>query len=111
MSMAAGEYVSVSSQSDTEQADLARERRELSEDPEFEKEELARIYIDRGVEIRLARKVAQQLMAKEALGALPLILGALSVRIFLEEAALRKGLPGYGDYAARVRHRLIPGVW
>ncbi len=69
MSMAAGEYVSVSSQSDTEQADLARERRELSEDPEFEKEELARIYVDRGVEIGLARKVAQQLMAKDALGA------------------------------------------
>ena len=42
---------------------------------------------------------------------LPLILGALSVRIFIEEAALRQGLPGYGDYAARVRYRLIPGVW
>jgi len=42
---------------------------------------------------------------------LPLIVGALSVRIFIEEDALRKGLPGYGDYAARVRYRLIPGVW
>jgi VIT1/CCC1 family predicted Fe2+/Mn2+ transporter len=69
MSMAAGEYVSVSSQSDTEQADLAREKRELSEDPEFEKEELARIYVERGVEVELARQVAQQLMAKDALGA------------------------------------------
>jgi VIT1/CCC1 family predicted Fe2+/Mn2+ transporter len=69
MSMAAGEYVSVSSQSDTERADLAREERELSEDPEFEKEELARIYADRGVELSLARKVAEQLMAKDALGA------------------------------------------
>ena len=69
MSMAAGEYVSVSSQSDTEQADLARERRELSEDPEFEKEELAQIYVARGVEIGLARQVARQLMAKDALGA------------------------------------------
>jgi VIT family protein len=67
--MAAGEYVSVSSQSDTERADLVREARELSEDPEFEKEELARIYADRGVELSLARKVAQQLMAKDALGA------------------------------------------
>ena len=67
--MAAGEYVSVSSQSDTEQADLARERRELSEDPEFEKEELAQIYVGRGVEIGLARQVAQQLMVKDALGA------------------------------------------
>ena len=69
MSMAAGEYVSVSSQSDTEQADLAREGRELSEDPEFEKEELAQIYVGRGVEIGLARQVAQQLMVKDALGA------------------------------------------
>ena len=69
MSMAAGEYVSVSSQSDTERADLEREKRELSEDPEFEKEELAQIYAARGVELRLARKVAQQLMAKDALGA------------------------------------------
>jgi vacuolar iron transporter family protein len=69
MSMAAGEYVSVSSQSDTEEADLAREKRELLEDPEFEKEELARIYAERGVEIGLAREVARQLMAKDALGA------------------------------------------
>jgi vacuolar iron transporter family protein len=69
MSMAAGEYVSVSSQSDTEQADIARERRELAEDPEFEKEELAQIYVARGVEVELARQVALQLMAKDALGA------------------------------------------
>ena len=69
MSMAAGEYVSVSSQSDTEQADLAKERRELAEDPEFEQQELARIYVARGVEAGLARQVAQQLMAKDALGA------------------------------------------
>lgn len=67
--MAAGEYVSVSSQSDTEMADLAREKRELAEDPEFEKEELAQIYIQRGVEPALARQVAVQLMAKDALGA------------------------------------------
>jgi VIT1/CCC1 family predicted Fe2+/Mn2+ transporter len=69
MSMAAGEYVSVSSQSDTEQADLAKERRELAEDPEFEKEELAQIYVARGVEVELARDVAQQLMAKDAVAA------------------------------------------
>jgi vacuolar iron transporter family protein len=69
MSMAAGEYVSVSSQSDTENADLARERRELANDPEFEKRELADIYISRGVERDLARQVAEQLMAKDALGA------------------------------------------
>jgi VIT1/CCC1 family predicted Fe2+/Mn2+ transporter len=69
MSMAAGEYVSVSSQSDTEEADLAKERRELAENPEFEKEELAQIYVGRGLNIDLARQVAKQLMAKDALGA------------------------------------------
>ena len=67
MSMATGEYVSVSSQSDTEQADLARERSELRDNIEFEKEELAQIYVKRGLEPTLARKVAQQLMAKDAL--------------------------------------------
>ena len=66
MSMAAGEYVSVSSQADTENADLARERRELAEQPEAELAELAQIYVDRGVEADLARKVAQQMMAKDA---------------------------------------------
>jgi vacuolar iron transporter family protein len=69
MSMAAGEYVSVSSQSDTENADLEREKRELSEDPVFEKEELAQIYVGRGVAPGLARQVAEQLMAKDALAA------------------------------------------
>jgi VIT1/CCC1 family predicted Fe2+/Mn2+ transporter len=69
MSMAAGEYVSVSSQADTEQADLGRERKELDQDVAFEREELAQIYVARGVEIDLARQVAQQLMAKDALGA------------------------------------------
>jgi len=69
MSMAAGEYVSVSSQSDTEKADLDRERKELNESPEFELDELAAIYIKRGVERTLARQVAQQLMAKDALAA------------------------------------------
>ena len=69
MSMAAGEYVSVSSQSDTEQADLARERAELSDNPAFELDELAAIYAKRGVEPDLARQVARQLMAKDALAA------------------------------------------
>jgi VIT1/CCC1 family predicted Fe2+/Mn2+ transporter len=67
MSMAAGEYVSVSSQSDTEQADLARERKELSENIGFEREELAEIYVKRGVDPILARQVADQLMTKDAL--------------------------------------------
>jgi VIT1/CCC1 family predicted Fe2+/Mn2+ transporter len=69
MSMAAGEYVSVSSQSDTEGADLARERAELASQPEFEREELAQIYVKRGLDPKLARQVADQLMAEDALGA------------------------------------------
>jgi VIT1/CCC1 family predicted Fe2+/Mn2+ transporter len=69
MSMAAGEYVSVSSQSDAEQADLARERRELKDDIAFERQELADIYVKRGLDPELAKQVAQQLMAKDALGA------------------------------------------
>jgi len=69
MSMAAGEYVSVSSQSDTERADLARERKELSENAEFELDELAQIYVKRGVDQTVARQVAQQLMKKDALAA------------------------------------------
>lgn len=69
MSMAAGEYVSVSSQSDTEEADLARERKELATDVEFERAELAQIYVKRGLDPELAREVALQLMAKDALGA------------------------------------------
>ena len=69
MSMAAGEYVSVSSQSDTEQADLARERRELAESPDAERQELTDIYVKRGLDPELAARVAEQLMAKDALGA------------------------------------------
>jgi VIT1/CCC1 family predicted Fe2+/Mn2+ transporter len=69
MSMAAGEYVSVSSQSDTEQADLAREKGELATQPDFERQELAGIYVKRGLEPTLALQVADQLMAKDALGA------------------------------------------
>ena len=69
MSMAAGEYVSVSSQHDTEQADLARERRELAEMPEHELKELAGIFEKRGLTPDLAQQVAQQLTAHDALAA------------------------------------------
>jgi VIT1/CCC1 family predicted Fe2+/Mn2+ transporter len=69
MSMAAGEYVSVSSQSDTELADLARERGELAADPRAEREELAQIYVSRGLDAALAGQVADQLMAGDALAA------------------------------------------
>ncbi len=69
MSMAAGEYVSVSSQSDTEAADLAKEREWLESHPEYELDELTRIYIERGVSADLAREVARQMMEKDALAA------------------------------------------
>jgi len=69
MSMAAGEYVSVSSQADTENADLARERIELATDPVHEHEEMQAIYVSRGLDSELASQVATQLMAHDALGA------------------------------------------
>jgi VIT1/CCC1 family predicted Fe2+/Mn2+ transporter len=69
MAMAAGEYVSVSSQRDTERADLDQERAELREHPEGEKQELAAIYVNRGLTAELAAKVADALMASDALGA------------------------------------------
>jgi VIT1/CCC1 family predicted Fe2+/Mn2+ transporter len=68
MSMAAGEYVSVHSQADTEQADLKRERKELRKDDKGEHEELAAIYAARGLDAELAKQVARQLMAHDALG-------------------------------------------
>jgi vacuolar iron transporter family protein len=69
MSMAAGEYVSVSSQADTERAELERERSELAADRELEQAELTAIYMDRGLDEKLAKQVAEQLMARDALGA------------------------------------------
>jgi len=69
MSMAAGEYVSVSSQSDTENADLELEKKSLAENTEFERQELAKIYEERGLAPELARQVAEQLMLHDALGA------------------------------------------
>jgi VIT1/CCC1 family predicted Fe2+/Mn2+ transporter len=68
MSMAAGEYVSVSSQADVERADLEREQRELAEDEDAEEEELASIYVARGLSPSLASEVAEQLMEHDALG-------------------------------------------
>jgi VIT1/CCC1 family predicted Fe2+/Mn2+ transporter len=69
LSMAAGEYVSVSSQADTERADLNREKRELAMQPRAEEDELTAIYVARGLDVDLARQVARELMAKDALGA------------------------------------------
>jgi VIT1/CCC1 family predicted Fe2+/Mn2+ transporter len=67
--LVAGEYVSVSSQADTEKADLSRERKELELDERSEREELAAIYVDRGLDPLLAKQVAEQLMAHDALAA------------------------------------------
>ena len=69
MSMAAGEYVSVHSQADTENADMSRERAELEKDPGAEQRELAAIYVERGLDAGLAHQVAEQLMQHDALGA------------------------------------------
>jgi len=69
MSMAAGEYVSVRSQADTEHADIAKETRELADDPDIELHELTQIYVGRGLTPELARQVAEQLTAHDALGA------------------------------------------
>jgi len=69
LSMAAGEYISVQSQADTENADLIKERRELATEPKAELEELAAIYVERGLDPTLAREVAVQLTAHDALGA------------------------------------------
>ena len=69
LSMAAGEYVSVSSQSDSERADLARERRELAQAPEAERRELAGIYVQRGLSPALAERVAHEMTAHDALAA------------------------------------------
>jgi VIT1/CCC1 family predicted Fe2+/Mn2+ transporter len=94
MSMAAGEYVSVSSQADTERADLARERGELAADPELEHAELTGIYVQRGLEPALARRVAEQLMAHDALAVhardelgISEILGARPVQAAVASAA------------------------
>ena len=102
MAMAAGEFVSVSSQADSEAADLAREKKALKEEPEEELTELAQIYIDRGLEPALAQEVAAQLMVKDALsthardelgfsdntGANPLLAAAASALAFSAGAAL-----------------------
>ncbi len=106
MSMAAGEYVSVSSQSDTETADLTREHKELADNWEFEHNELTALYVERGLEPGLARQVAEQLMAHDALSthardelglseihqALPIQAAFVSATTFAAGAALPLGL-------------------
>jgi VIT1/CCC1 family predicted Fe2+/Mn2+ transporter len=119
MSMAAGEYVSVSSQADTENADLARERSELATNAAFELDELQAIYVDRGLNAELAREVAEQLMAHDALGAhardelgissvhaaRPVQAAAASAATFAVGAALPLGVAALAQTA-----RIIPFV-
>jgi VIT1/CCC1 family predicted Fe2+/Mn2+ transporter len=97
MSMAAGEYVSVSSQADTERADLSRERKELASNPSHEHAELTAIYVERGLEAELASRVATQLMTHDALGAHAReelgILNGLSAR------PIQAGLASAGTFA------------
>lgn len=97
MSMAAGEYVSVHSQSDTEAADLRRERAELAADPQAEQRELAALYQARGLEAALADQVASQLMAKDALGAHAL--EELGISPMLAARPLQAALASAGSFA------------
>ncbi|MDD5322650.1 MAG: VIT family protein [Methylococcales bacterium] len=97
MSMAAGEYVSVSSQADTERADLDRERKEIAADPEHEHAEMAAIYIERGLDAGLASEVATQLMAHDALGAHAR--DELGISDILTARPVQAGLASAGTFA------------
>ena len=97
MSMAAGEYVSVHSQSDTEHADMERERKELKADDKGEHQELAAIYVARGLDPSLAKQVAQQLMAHDALGAHAR--DELGISKTLRARPIQAGLASAGSFA------------
>ena len=105
MSMAAGEYVSVSSQADTEQADVARERDELAAQPEFERRELAAIYVARGLTPDLATQVAEQLMAHDALGTH--LRDELGVSAFVSARPVQAGLTSAATFAVGAALPLI----
>lgn len=108
-SMAAGEYVSVRSQADTEAADLARERRELESEPESELRELTEIYVTRGVTRDLARQVATQLMAHDALGAHAR--DELGILEFMRARPLQAALASAGTFAAGALIPLLVAVF
>jgi VIT1/CCC1 family predicted Fe2+/Mn2+ transporter len=103
LSMAAGEYVSVSSQSDTERADLAKERTELATQPAAELDELTHIYVERGLEPELARQVAQQLTANDALKA-----HARDELGIVEELAARPFQAAFASAAAFASGAVLP---
>jgi VIT1/CCC1 family predicted Fe2+/Mn2+ transporter len=106
MSMATGEYVSVGSQKDSEQADIARERGELAADSEHEHEELAAIYVNRGLDKSLAREVATQFMAKDALGAH--VRDELGISEIITVNPLQAALTSAATFAAGAALPLIP---
>ncbi|MFO1465270.1 MAG: VIT family protein [Steroidobacteraceae bacterium] len=108
MSMAAGEYVSVASQKDTQQADIARETEELANDTEFEHEELATIYERRGLDKELARRVATQLMQKDALGAH--MRDELGISETITVNPLQAALTSAATFATGAALPLIPAV-
>lgn len=109
MSMAAGEYVSVSSQADTERADLDRERKELEIDVEAERRELAGIYIKRGLDKHLARQVAEQLMAHDALGAHAR--DELGISEALKARPLQAAMASAVTFAIGAAVPLLPVLW
>lgn len=114
MSMAAGEYVSVSSQSDTEKADLAREKAELEKSPQAEINELAGIYAARGVEAALARQVAEQLMQKDALAAHArdeLGISEISTARPIQAAFASAGTFSLGAALPLLAVLVLPGPW
>lgn len=108
MSMAAGEYVSVSSQADTEQADLARERKELAADPAAELAELTAIYVQRGLDPTLAKQVAEQLTAKDTLAAHAR--DELGVSELLVARPVQAALATAGTFAIGAALPLVPVV-
>jgi VIT1/CCC1 family predicted Fe2+/Mn2+ transporter len=109
LSMAAGEYVSVSSQADSEQADMARERRELAEDPEFERRELAEIYVRRGLDAELAQQVADQFMRKDALGAH--LRDELGISQVTAARPIQAALTSAATFSAGAARYVLPAAW
>lgn len=109
MSMAAGEYVSVGSQKDSEQADIDREATELAADSDHEHEELAAIYAKRGLDKSLAKQVAVQLMAKDALGAH--VRDELGISETITVNPLQAALTSAATFAAGAALPLIPAVF
>ena len=108
MAMAAGEYVSVSSQADTERADVALERKGLSADQEHEMEELAGIYVGRGIEPTLAKEVARQLMVHDAIGAHAR--DELGISAILTARPIQAALTSAGAFAAGAAMPLLTVV-